>query len=66
MVASGETREISEVLASRFHTGERVIDMVIVLEGIKHERIAATLRTGVLNALELARDAETDSRETAA
>lgn len=58
LVASGDGREISSVLASRFSTSERIIDAVLVIEGLRHERIAATLRTGIVSALEQAREAD--------
>ena len=57
MVASGEQREPSTILAARFHSSERVINRVLVIEGMRHEREAAALRTGVLNALAIAREA---------
>ena len=56
-VAIGCADEVSAVLANRLHTSERTIDMVLVLQGIRHERVAAALRTGVLSALEEARQA---------
>ena len=57
LVAAGETRELSRVLASRFSTSERIIDTVLVIEGMRHERTAATLKTGIIGALEAAKDA---------
>jgi hypothetical protein len=57
LITAGEPREISAVLAGRFNTGERIIDAVLVAEGMRHERTAAALKTGILGALELARDA---------
>lgn len=56
-VASGDGREVSAVLANRFRLGQAVIDAVLVHEGVRHERIAATLRTGVANALAMAQEA---------
>lgn len=58
MVASGEERSIAAVLANRFNTSERIISLCLITEGMRHERIAAALRTGVLNALEIAREAQ--------
>jgi hypothetical protein len=57
LITAGESREISAVLAGRFNTGERIIDAVLVAEGMRHERTAAALKTCILGALELARDA---------
>lgn len=57
LVANGETRELGKTLASRFSTSERIIDMVLVIEGMRHERTAAALRTGLVGALEAAKDA---------
>lgn len=57
LVGDGHADEVSATLANRFHTSERIIDMVLVLEGMKHERIAATLRTGMIAALEESRRA---------
>lgn len=54
---AGESRELSAVLAGRFNTGERVIDAVLVAEGMRHERTAAALKTGIIGALESAKDA---------
>lgn len=56
LIASGE-HEHASILAGRFHCGERVISRVLLIEGTRHEREAAALRTGVLNALEIAREA---------
>lgn len=64
LVAAGDPREVSAVLANRFNTSERIIDAVLVLEGLKHERVAATLRTGIVSTLEQAR--EVDSQAEAA
>jgi hypothetical protein len=57
LVAAGDTRELGRTLASRFSTSERIIDMVLIIEGMRHERTAAALRTGIVGALEAARDA---------
>ena len=57
LIASGEQREPSTILAARFHSSERVINRVLVIEGMRHEREAAALRTGLLNTLEIAREA---------
>lgn len=57
LVAAGESRELSAVLANRFHTSERMIDTVLVTEGMRHERVAAALRNGLVNTLSLAHDA---------
>jgi hypothetical protein len=57
LVAVGEQRELSAVLANRFHTSERIIDTVLVSEGMRHERIAAALRNGLVNTLSIAHEA---------
>jgi hypothetical protein len=57
LVASGELREHSAILAGRFHSSERIINRVLVIEGMRHEREAAALRTGLLNTLEIAGEA---------
>jgi hypothetical protein len=57
LIASGEQREHSALLAGRFHTSERLINRVLVIEGMRHEREAAALRTGLLNTLEIAKEA---------
>jgi hypothetical protein len=48
---------LGKALASRFSTSERIIDLVLIIEGMRHERTAAALRTGIVGALEAARDA---------
>ena len=55
LVIAGHAREISQTLANRFHVSERAVDAILVLEGLRHERTAATLKTGVLSALEESR-----------
>ena len=50
-------REHSAILAGRFHSSERIINRVLVIEGMRHEREAVALRTGLLNTLEIAREA---------
>ncbi len=60
LVATGDAREVSAVLANRFRLPEAVIDAVLVHEGIRHERVATTLRIGVTNALTIARDVDSD------
>ena len=57
LVSAGETRELGKALASRFSTSERIIDLVLIIEGMRHERTAAALRTGIVGALEAAKDA---------
>jgi len=64
LVAAGDTRDLARVLANRFSTGVDVIDIVLVLEGSRFQRGAAALKTGVLNALALAREAEDAADET--
>ena len=41
LVIQGHGDEVSAVLANRFHTSERIIDMVLVTEGMRQERVAA-------------------------
>ncbi len=57
LVQSGDTRDLCALLANRFHTSERIIQTVLVLQGIQHERAAATLRNGIRNTLSLEREA---------
>jgi hypothetical protein len=57
LIAGGETRELSAVLANRFHTSERIVDAVLVIEGMRHEREAAALRNGLVNTLAIAQEA---------
>jgi hypothetical protein len=64
LVAAGDTRDLARVLANRWNTGADVIDVVLVLEGCRFQRGAAALKTGVLNALALAREAEDAADET--
>ena len=56
LILSGERIHISGALANRFRTTERVINCVLVTEGMRHQREAAMLRTGLLNTLELSRE----------
>jgi hypothetical protein len=57
LITAGESREHSAILAGRFHSSERIITRVLLLEGMRFEREAAALRTGLLSTLELAREA---------
>jgi len=57
LIAAGDAREISAVLANRFRTSERVVDAVLVVEGIRHQREAAALRNGLVNTLAIAQEA---------
>jgi hypothetical protein len=57
LIASGDARDISAVLARRFQTTQATISRVMVMEALRYEREAAALRHGVRNALQLARDA---------
>jgi len=50
-------RSIAATLAKRFDLPAHTIEAVLLLEGAKHERTAAALRTGIANTLELAREA---------
>jgi len=66
MIADGHADEISAVLANRFHTSERIIDLVLVAEGMRHERVAAALKTGIVAAMHSAREAGADVFEDVA
>ena len=57
LAAAGDTRELGKTLAARFSTSERIIDLVLISQGMRHERTAAALRTGIVSALEAAKDA---------
>jgi len=57
LVADGEKRDLSAVIAKRFDIPESTICLVLTLEGMRHERTAAALRNGVLNALAIASEA---------
>ncbi|HUQ90820.1 MAG TPA: hypothetical protein VM120_03995 [Bryobacteraceae bacterium] len=57
LVDDNNAGEVSAVLSNRFHTSERIIDMVLVMEGMRHERTVAALRTGILSTLEQGREA---------
>ena len=57
LIAVGDPRDISEILAKRFRASPALIARVMVLEALRYEREAAALRHGVRNALQLARDA---------
>jgi len=46
------------VLADRFRLSERIVDLCRMLEGLRHQRAAAALRSGIVSALEMARAAE--------
>lgn len=65
LVAAGDTREVSAVLANRYRLPEAVIDAVLIHEGIRHERVAATLRQGIVNALDLANEASSEDEAAA-
>lgn len=54
LAVDGHSQELSAILAGRFHTSQRIIDLVLVTEGMRHQRTAATLRTGMLAALQQA------------
>jgi len=57
LVAVGDCRDVSEVLAKRFQLPQSTIVRVMVFEALRWEREAFTLRLGVRNALHLSRDA---------
>jgi hypothetical protein len=63
LIASGEEREHALVLAGRFQCSQRIIHRALLIEGMRHEREAAALRTGVLNALTIAREARNSVEE---
>lgn len=57
MLALGDDREISRVLSSRFRVAETVVDRILVVEGVTHERGRAALSTGIQSALGIEREA---------
>ncbi|MCU1338905.1 MAG: hypothetical protein JWO19_4486 [Bryobacterales bacterium] len=59
LAAAGTPQELSAILARRFGLSERIIDLTILAEGMKYQRACAALRTGVIAALEQAREAIT-------
>ena len=57
LIAACDSRDISEVLGRRFRVPQAVIARIMVMEALRYEREAAALRSGMRNALQLARDA---------
>jgi len=57
LIALGDPRDITELLAKRFRASHATIARVMVLEALRFEREAAALRHGVRNALQIAREA---------
>ena len=64
LIAAGDPRELSLVIGNRFHISQSVVNRVLVLEGLRHEREAAALRAGIHNAVLLAREAGQSVYET--
>lgn len=56
MVADGSSEAIISVLANRFHTSHRIIELVLIVEGARHERVAAAFRTGIISTMANARE----------
>lgn len=57
LIAAGDPRDITELLAKRFCASHAIIARVMVLEALRFEREAAALRHGVRNALQIACEA---------
>jgi hypothetical protein len=57
LATTDDVRDMAAVLANRFKIPERVIHLVLIAEGMAHERTAAALRNGMVNALSMAREA---------
>jgi hypothetical protein len=57
LVSTGTGADIPSLLARRFDTTEEIINRILIAEGMKHEREAAALRSGLLSALSLGREA---------
>jgi hypothetical protein len=57
LATAGDARDVPAVLANRFKIPERTIHLVLIAEGMAHERTAAALRNGMVNALAMAREA---------
>jgi hypothetical protein len=58
LVMSGQPDDLGAVLANRFRTNQRVIALCLVVEGVRHQWSAASLRHGILSALQMGKDAE--------
>lgn len=69
LLIHGDLRDIPAVLANRFHTSERIIGVVLLVEGMRHERVAAAFRNGIAESLnaghEASRQFEDDIAEVA-
>jgi hypothetical protein len=57
---------IIATLAKRFDLDHLTIEVVLVAEGRRHEREAAALRNGIVNALEIARESSNSDEWMAA
>lgn len=62
----GSERLISVTLARRFQLSPEAVESVILREGMRHERTAAALHTGILSALQMAREVRDDAGRLAA
>lgn len=62
---AGSDRPIGATLSRRFELPPATIEAVLVWEGIRHERTATALRTGIVNALEIAREASEENEAAA-
>ena len=56
-LAGDDAREISLVLAGRFHLSERQVDRILVLHGMSHERRATGYAVGHRNTAAMAEEA---------
>jgi len=56
LAVTGDVRDLTAVLANRFQLSRRVIHLTLIAEGMRHERTAASLRNGIVNALAMARE----------
>jgi hypothetical protein len=57
-VAIGETRDLMRGPSRLVQHQRAVVGLCLVIEGLRHQRTAAALRSGILSALELGREAE--------
>jgi hypothetical protein len=63
LATAGDARDMPAVLANRFKVPERTIHLVLIAEGMAHERRAATLHNGMLNTIAMAREASEEIHE---
>jgi hypothetical protein len=63
LIALGDSRDPYVVLSDRLRLPRGTISLVILLQGMKYERQALTLRTGIANALQMSHDAAASVEE---